>query len=128
MYHILVGTQRYDVFENIVYQNNKGDIVLENKGKASSSKHTRHIDIRYYFVTDYIEKYGLSLNWCPASDKIGYFMTKPTQGVTFKRFWDQLMGVTETHNSVPGNLKKYHEYQVSNYGQKSTRNEVPAHR
>ena len=38
-------TQRYDVFENIVYQNNKGDIVLENKGKASSSKHTRHIDI-----------------------------------------------------------------------------------
>ena len=81
-------------FENIIYQDNKHAIILENNGKASIGKHTNHINIRYYFVTDRIEKYELSLERCPTADMIGYFMTKPTQGAAFKRFWDQLMGVT----------------------------------
>ena len=33
----LLGAEGYDVFENIVYQENKSDILLENNGKASSS-------------------------------------------------------------------------------------------
>ena len=32
-----LGAEGYDVFENIVYQDNKSDILLENNGKASSS-------------------------------------------------------------------------------------------
>ena len=38
--------QGYDVFENIVYQNNKIDILLENNGKASSSNRKNHINIK----------------------------------------------------------------------------------
>ena len=56
-----LDTQGYDVFENIVYQDNKSDIILEKNGNYSSSKRTKHINIRYYFITYRIEKYELSL-------------------------------------------------------------------
>jgi hypothetical protein len=44
--------QGYKVNENIVYQDNQSAILLERNGKASSSKRTKHINIRYFFVTD----------------------------------------------------------------------------
>ena len=53
--------QGYDVFDNIVYQYNKSAILLENNVKASISKRTKHINIRYSFVTDRIERYELSI-------------------------------------------------------------------
>ena len=56
-----LDTQIYNVFENIVYQDNKSAIILEKNGNYSSSKRTKHINIRYYFVTYRIEKYELSL-------------------------------------------------------------------
>ena len=65
-----LDAQEYDVFENIVYQDNKSAIILENNVKASSSKCTKHINHRHYFVTDRIEKDEISLEWCPTADKI----------------------------------------------------------
>ena len=56
-----LDAQGYYVFENIVYQDNKSAIILENNVKASSSKRKKHIKTRYYFVKDRIEKYKLSI-------------------------------------------------------------------
>ena len=47
-----LAAQGYDINDCIVYQDNKSAILLEQNGRASSSKRTRHINIRYYFVTD----------------------------------------------------------------------------
>ena len=85
----------YDVQEKNVYQDNISAIILEKNCKSSISKRTNHIKTRYYLLGDIIEKYKLSLEWCPTSYIIGYFTTKPTEGATFKRFRDQLMGFTE---------------------------------
>ena len=87
--------QGYGVRENIVYQDNLSAILLEKNGKASSSKRTKHINVRYYFVTDRIKKGDLSVEWCPTEDMTGDFLTKPNQGSTFTKFRDQLMGVVE---------------------------------
>jgi hypothetical protein len=87
--------QGYGVQENIVYQDNLSAILLEKNGKASSSKRTKHINVRYYFVTDRIKKGDMSVEWCPTEDMTGDFMTKPNQGSTFTKFRDQLMGVVE---------------------------------
>ena len=87
--------QVYDVFERKLFQDNKSAMPLEKNGKAPRNKHTKHINIRYYFVTDCIEKYELSLEWCPTENMIRYFMTEPTQGMEFKRLLDHLMGVTQ---------------------------------
>ena len=46
----------YCVDDNILYQDNKSYILLETNGEASSSKRTKHINIRYFFITDRVKK------------------------------------------------------------------------
>ena len=86
-------SQGYGVFENIVYQDNQSAILLEKNGKASSSKRTKHINIRYFFVTDRINKKEMTVEWCPSGQMVADFMTKPVQGSLFQKFRDIIMGV-----------------------------------
>jgi hypothetical protein len=44
--------QGYNVGDAAVFQDNKSAMLLENNGKRSSGKQTRHINIRYFLVTD----------------------------------------------------------------------------
>jgi len=39
-----------------IYQDNKSTILLAENGKSSSSKRTRHINVRYFFIADKIKK------------------------------------------------------------------------
>jgi hypothetical protein len=48
--------QGYDVKDIFLFQDNKSSILLEKNGKASSSKRTKHINTRYFFITDIISK------------------------------------------------------------------------
>jgi hypothetical protein len=60
--------QGYGVTDNIIFQDNKSTMLLERNGKASSSKRTKHINIRYFFITDQISKGEVRVKWCPTSD------------------------------------------------------------
>ena len=117
-----LDAQGYDVFNNIVYQGNKSSILLENNGNSSSSKRKKHTNIRYYFITDRIEKDELYLEWCTTADMIVDFMKKPNQGAAFKRFQDKLTGFTEAQDLAPGKPRKYCEDKISTHGQKGARN------
>ena len=44
--------QGYKVVNNVVYQDNKSTMLLSKNGKASTGKRTKHINSRYFFVTD----------------------------------------------------------------------------
>jgi hypothetical protein len=88
-----------------LFQDNKSAILLEKNGKASSSKRTKHINIRYFFITDRVEKGDVSLVWCPTGDMVGDFMTKPLQGALFRKFRDQIMGVIPARDPGPGKAK-----------------------
>ena len=79
---------------NIVHQDNQAAILLEKNGKASSGNRTKHINTRYFFVTDRISNGELEVGWCPTEDMTGDFWTKPLQGALFRRFRDLIMGVT----------------------------------
>jgi hypothetical protein len=48
--------QGYGVKDNVLFQDNKSSIHLENNGKATSSKRTKHINIRYFAITDRVMK------------------------------------------------------------------------
>ncbi len=48
--------QGYHVNDNIIFQDNKSTMLLERNGKASSSRRTKHINVRYFFITDRIAK------------------------------------------------------------------------
>ena len=64
---------------------------MERNGKASSGKRTRHINIRYFFITDCVNMKEISIEWCPSKDMVADFMTKPLQGSHFKRLRDIIM-------------------------------------
>jgi hypothetical protein len=100
-------SQGYGVFEDILYQDNQSAILLEKNGKASSSKRTKHMNIRYFFVIDRIANNELSVEWCPTGQMIADYMTKPLQGTLFKQFRDHIMGVDQvspTTNMTPMRL------------------------
>jgi hypothetical protein len=91
--------QGYVVVDNILHQDNRSAILLEQNGKMSSGKHTKHIGIRYFFVTDRIRSGEISPKWCPTGEMIADFLTKPLQGAMFWKFRDLLMGVVPTENT-----------------------------
>jgi hypothetical protein len=86
--------QGYDVKDNVLFQDNKSSILLEKNVKASSSKRTKHINIRYFFITSRVSNEEVSVVWCPTGDMIGDYATKPLQGALFRKNKDQIMGVT----------------------------------
>jgi hypothetical protein len=47
--------QGYSFEDNVLFQDNKSSIILEKNGKASSSKRTKHINIRYFFINDHVK-------------------------------------------------------------------------
>ena len=97
--------QGYSVKANILYQDNKSSILLEKNGKASSSKRTKHINIRFFFITDRVSTGELSVLWCSTLDMIADFATKPLQGALFRKFRDQIMGVIPIADPGPGKVK-----------------------
>jgi hypothetical protein len=90
---LFLESQGYAVRENIVFQDNRSAMLLEKNGKAFSSKRTKHINIRYFFVTDMIKSGKLSVEWCPTADMVGNFWTKPSQGPLFRKHRDLIMSV-----------------------------------
>eukprot|EP00980_Cylindrotheca_fusiformis_P003923 scaffold870_cov78-Cylindrotheca_fusiformis.AAC.1 len=76
--------QGYTVTDNVVWQDNQSAMLLENNGTRSSSKRTRHLEIRYFFVTDNIKRGRMTVQYCPTDDMIADFFTKPLQGAKFQ--------------------------------------------
>ena len=91
---------------NIVYQDNEAAILLEKNGKASSGKRTKHINTRYFFVTDRVRNGELEVIWCPTEDMTGDFWTKPLQGALFRRLRDLIMGIVAFKEPCGPKVKK----------------------
>jgi hypothetical protein len=81
-----LDAQGYGVVENKVFQDNQSAMLLEKNGRRSSSRRTRHINIRYFFVTDRIQSKELTVEYCPTEEMLADFFTKPLQGSSFRRF------------------------------------------
>jgi len=94
--------QGYTSKDTIIYQDNKSAILLENNGKASSSKRTRHINIRYYFVSDRIANGDVHVFYCPTKQMIADFFTKPLQGSAFTEFRDFIMNAYDSDATTVG--------------------------
>ena len=75
-----------------LYQDNKSAILLETKGKESSSKRTRHINIRYFHVMDLVEKKRLKIEYKSTQEMAADFFTKPLQGAAFSKFKAMILG------------------------------------
>ena len=48
--------QGYTIKENILHQDNKSTILLQENGRKSAGKRSRALNMRYFFVMDQVEK------------------------------------------------------------------------
>ena len=56
---LFMEQQGYSLNKNILFQDNKSAILLENNGKRSAGKRSRALNVRYFFLTDQVKK-GIS--------------------------------------------------------------------
>ncbi|CAJ1968219.1 unnamed protein product [Cylindrotheca closterium] len=84
--------QGYLIEKNSLYQDNKSAILLEENGRKSAGKRSRAINIRYFFITDQIEKGNVKIKYCPTDNMIWNFMTQPLQSEKFCKFRDLILG------------------------------------
>merc|ERR1712226_1218212 len=84
--------QGYDVTENVVYQDNKSAILLEQNGTISSLKRTRHINASFYFIKDRIATKEMDVQYCPADEMLLIFLPSHSKEKKFLEFRDKIMG------------------------------------
>jgi len=82
----------------------------QRNGKTSSSNRTRHLNVRYFFVTDKIKKGEVKVAYCPTQDMLGDFFTKPLQVTQFVQMRSKILNLpssssTAVHRSVLGKSK-----------------------
>ena len=88
---LFLEAQGFKVKLNIVHRDNTSSMKLEKNGKGSSGKRTRHFHIKYFYITDLINREEIHIQYCPTEDMIGDYMTKPLTGATFYKFRNVIM-------------------------------------
>ena len=89
---LFMEEQGYPIEENIVFQDNTSCILLAKNGRQSAGKRSRAINIRYFFVTDQVEKGHIRIEHCPTDDMWADANTKALQGEKFRKFRALLQG------------------------------------
>jgi hypothetical protein len=88
-----LDAQGYGVRDTVVHQDNKSTILLAENGKMSSSKRTRHLHIRYFFVTDLVKAKQISIQYSPTEEMVSDYFTKPLQGALFRKMRNLIMNI-----------------------------------
>ena len=90
---LFLKAQGYILKGNVIHRDNMSTIKLKANGKASSGKRMRHLDIKYFFITDQVQQKKVSLQYCSTDLMIADFFTKPLQGKKFMSFRAQIMNL-----------------------------------
>ena len=75
----------------IILQDNRSAILLEQNRIMSSTKRTKHINVKYYFVKDKIDAGEVEIQWYSGDKMVGDFFSKPLSGQKFLRFRIKIM-------------------------------------
>jgi hypothetical protein len=116
-----IEQQGFKITSTIVYRDNTSAMKLEENGRASASKRTRHFNIKYFYITDLIEKGEVKIEYCPTDDMLADYMTKPLVGTKFLSFWKQVMNIRVQQECVG-----QHEFLLDMEKSKGTSNKLKA--
>jgi hypothetical protein len=64
---------------------------LETNRRGSSSKRTKHMIVRYFFIANRVASGEVRIEYCPTAQMIANFFTKPLQGALFRFFCSQIL-------------------------------------
>jgi len=103
---LFMKDQGYDL-ETVVKEDNKSTMLLMKNGRLSSEKRTKHLDIRYFYVQDLIDRGVVILEHCSTDCMMADFFTKPLQGRRFQILRDLIVNKQDSsalqYRSVLGN-------------------------
>ena len=88
---LFLGAQGYG-YESVLLQDNMSNIQLVNNGKRSSSQRTRALNIRYFYLTDLVDRGELTVEYCSTKEMISDYFTKSEQGALFQTNRKLIMG------------------------------------
>jgi Reverse transcriptase (RNA-dependent DNA polymerase) len=95
-----IRDQGYSVITSVLYQDNQSAMLLETNGRKSSTKRTRHMNIRYFYIKDNVDRKEIKIEYCATDKMLADFFTKALQGLKFCVMRDRIMNID--HSS------KYH--------------------
>jgi hypothetical protein len=75
--------QGYDMDPSLLYQDNMSAILLETNGRASSSKQTKHIKVKYFLIKDKVDREEITIENCPIEQIRMDINTKPSRKLSF---------------------------------------------
>ena len=87
--------QGYKLKSNLIHQDNQSAMKMEVNGRTSCTGNSRHVNIRYFFIKDRVDKGEVDITYCPTGQMLADFFTKPLQGSLFKKFKSVIMGWTD---------------------------------
>ena len=81
--------------KSMVKQDNTSTIKMANKGgRRTCGKRTRCIEIRYFYITEKINKDLIVMSYCPTKEMVSDYLSKPIQGSLFRLHRNAIMGIT----------------------------------
>ena len=88
--------------ETEIKEDNRSTMILMKSGRLLSGKHTKHLNIRYFYVKDLIDRGIVKLSHCVSKEMLGDFSPKPIQGKRFQILRDIILNIDSTveHRSV----------------------------
>jgi len=86
------------------YEDNQSAIAMLKNGRPIAEA-TRHINIRYFFISDYLKQGKIDIEYINTSEQVGDFYTKPLTGAEFIRHRDRIMGYEGQSRSSKGAVK-----------------------
>jgi hypothetical protein len=85
--------QGFDMDALLLYQDNMSAMLLKTNSRASSSKRTKHIKVKYFFIKDKVDQGEVTIEHCLTGQMWTYINTKPKQGVVYRIFRGHMMGI-----------------------------------
>ena len=92
MVHVVFKAQGYKIVNNILFQDNESVIKMEVNGRNSCTGNSRHIEIKYFWVKDRVDRKEVQVRYCPTRLMLADYFTKAIQGSLFNKFRDIIMG------------------------------------
>ena len=86
-----IQAQGYGVKYAETHQDNVGAQMLETNEKFSSSRKTKHIKSKFFFIKDKVDSKEVKILDCPAGVMWADMLTEPLQGTEFRKMRAQLM-------------------------------------
>ena len=93
-YIMFLGAQGYRIKNNILFQDNESAIKMETNGRNSCTGNSRHIEIKYFWVKDRVDRKEIRIQYCPTWLMLADYFTKALQGSLFVKYRNIIMGYT----------------------------------